>query len=141
MSQKWRNLQDSWYKHTFLIKLIRAKWQEVFGTGNNVEEMTQIKEEPCDYDDVPKAEIVLTTIEVKDPLDIKLEPVLDEKEPEFSEPKNGTDVDLDKIDLIHSDNEDICSSEKEEFSDTKTDDNSEDDDFEVPEEDFAIHGI
>ena len=104
--------------------------------------MTQIKQEPFDYDNAPENKI-LTRIEITDPLDIKLEPVLDEKfedDLELSETKIGTDIDLDKIDVIPSD-EVLYDSEKEEFSDTKTDDKSEDEDFEVPEEDIAIHGI
>ena len=104
--------------------------------------MTQIKQEPFDYDDVPENKI-LTRIEITDPLDIKLEPVLDEKfedDLELSETKIGTDIDLDKIDVIPTD-EVLYDSEKEEFSDTKTDDKSEDEDFEMPDEDFALQGI
>ena len=120
--------------------------------------MTQIKQEPCDYDETDESKKVATCIEIKDPLDIKLEPVLiksepvldnDEKEESesesiekqvISEPQNGTaDVDLDNIDLILSDQEENGKSEDEknveEFSsDNKNEDLSEEDeDFSIPD--------
>ena len=122
--------------------------------------MTQIKQEPCDYDETDESKKVATCIEIKDPLDIKLEPVLiksepvldnDEKEESesesesiekqvISEPQNGTaDVDLDNIDLILSDQEENGKSEDEknveEFSsDNKNEDLSEEDeDFFIPD--------
>ena len=43
--------------------------------------MTQIKQEPCDYDETYESKQVATCIEINDPLDIKLEPVLIKSEP------------------------------------------------------------
>ena len=120
--------------------------------------MTQIKQEPCDYDETYESKKLATCIEIKDPLDIKLEPVLIKSEPvldndkkeEFlsesekqviSEPQIGTaDVDLDNIDLILSDQEENGKNEDEKneqegfSSDNKNEDLSEEDeDFSIPD--------
>ena len=121
--------------------------------------MTQIKQEPCDYDETYESKKLATCIEIKDPLDIKLEPVLIKSEPVLdnegkeesvsessekqviSEPQNGTsDVALDNIDLILSDQEENGRSKDEKSeeelysSDNKNENLSEEDeDFSIPD--------
>jgi hypothetical protein len=118
--------------------------------------MTQIKQEPCDYDETEESKQIATCIEIKDPLDIKLEPVLiksepvldsDEKEESESEssekiviskPQNGTaDIDLDNIDLILSDedqNGNNYENEDNSAEDSKNEDLSEEDEeFSIPD--------
>ena len=114
--------------------------------------MTQIKQEPCDYDETGDSKQVVTCIEFNDPLDIKLEPVLDDvkSEPEseceseseqvISESQNRTDVDLDKIDLILSDQEENGKSEDEKNEEGFASDNKNED-FSEEDEDFSIPDV
>ena len=128
--------------------------------------MTQIKQEPCDYDETDESKKVATCIEIKDPLDIKLEPVLiksepvliksepvldiDEKEESesesiekqvISEPQNGTaDVDLDNIDLILSDQEENGKSDDEKNVEEFSSDNKNED-LSEEDEDFSIPDV
>ena len=99
--------------------------------------MTQIKQEPCDY--VPENhEQVATCIEVKDPLDIKLEPVLDQDEESkptlhiIAELKHTSDVDLDRIELLTSEDEDDKDESLEENNGLS--DDEKDQDYQVPDE-------
>ena len=135
-------------------------------SSNNLVKMTQIKQEPCDYDETDESQKVATCIEIKDPLDIKLEPVLiksepvliksepvldiDEKEESesesiekqvISEPQNGTaDVDLDNIDLILSDQEENGKSDDEKNVEEFSSDNKNED-LSEEDEDFSIPDV
>ena len=135
-------------------------------SSNNLVKMTQIKQEPCDYDETDESQKVATCIEIKDPLDIKLEPVLiksepvliksesvldiDEKEESesesiekqvISEPQNGTaDIDLDNIDLILSDQEENGKSDDEKNVEEFSSDNKNED-LSEEDEDFFIPDV